>query len=82
MNDEADTGLEASLTTEPLVQTDSLVLHEEETNSGTGHMPQVVLKHGDAFLLTDIVGDLPTTRKEIGLFWQGPRFLRTCNFPL
>ncbi len=82
MEYEAETWVEAQLTTEPLVQTDALVLREEETNTGTGHMPQVVLKHGDAFLITDVVGDLPTTRKEIGLFWQGTRFLRTCNFML
>ncbi len=72
--------VEAQLATEPHVQTDALVLHEEETTTGTGQ--QIVLKRGDAFLITDTIGDLPTTRKEIGLFWQGTRFLRTCDFML
>ena len=82
MNHEVETGVETQPTTEPLVQTDTLVLHEEETTTGTEHIPQIVLKHGDAFLITDSVGDLPTRRREIGLFWQGTRFLRTCNFML
>ena len=79
MNHDAETGVETQPTTEPLVQTDTLVLHKEETTTGTGHMPQVVLKHGDAFLITDTVGDLPTTHKEIGLFWQGTRFCTPVN---
>ncbi len=82
MDHEAEIQVKAQTTTEPLVQTEALVLHEEETTTGTGRMSQVVLKHGDAFLITDTVGDLPTTHNEIGLFWQGTRFLRTCNFML
>ena len=72
---------DTQLTTGPLVQPETLVLHEEE-NSANSAQPQIVLKQGDAFLITDIAGDLPTAHKEIGLFWHGTRFLRTCNLTL
>ena len=40
---------------------------------------QITLKCGDAFLVTDVRGDLLASRPEMGLYWQGTRFLRTCN---
>jgi glycogen debranching enzyme len=44
--------------------------------------PQITLKYGDAFLITDACGDLLASRQEMGLFWHGTRFLRTCNLYL
>lgn len=41
--------------------------------------PQITLKCGDSFLITDIYGNLPSSRQEMGLFRHGTRFLRTCN---
>ena len=40
---------------------------------------QITLKCGDAFLVTDVRGDLLASRPEMGLYWNGTRFLRTCN---
>lgn len=40
---------------------------------------QLVLKCEDAFLVADTRGDFPATQREMGLFWHGTRFLRTCN---
>jgi glycogen debranching enzyme len=58
------------------IQTD--VLEEKEPFSVL-HIPQITLKYGDAFLLTDVHGDLLASKQEMGLFWHGTRFLRTCN---
>src|ERR1051326_6664132 len=44
--------------------------------------PQVTLIYGDAFLVSDACGDLIASRQEMGLFWHGTRFLRTCNLYL
>lgn len=43
---------------------------------------QITLKCGDAFLITNVRGDLAASRQEMGLFWHGTRFLRTCNLSL
>jgi glycogen debranching enzyme len=48
-------------------------------NSDQTGRPQIVLKSGDSFLLTDSCGDLPSSRQEIGLFRHGTRFVRMCN---
>ena len=40
---------------------------------------KITLKHGDAFMLTDARGDMPTSEQETGLFWHGMRFLRACD---
>lgn len=40
---------------------------------------KIILKHGDAFLVADAGGDLPQSEQETGLYWQGTRFLRTCD---
>lgn len=40
---------------------------------------KIALKHGDAFMLTDARGDMPTSEPETGLFWHGTRFLRACD---
>jgi glycogen debranching enzyme len=40
---------------------------------------QITLKGGDSFLVTDVCGDLLSSRQEMGLFRHGTRFLRTCN---
>lgn len=40
---------------------------------------QIVLKCEDAFLVADTRGDFPAAQREMGLFWHGTRFLRTCN---
>ncbi len=66
--------------TEPLVQTETLVLHEEALNAYAS--PQIVLKRGDAFLIATISGDISSTQQEVGLFWQGTRFLSSCAFML
>ncbi|HKD75872.1 MAG TPA: glycogen debranching N-terminal domain-containing protein, partial [Ktedonobacterales bacterium] len=48
---------------------------------------KISLKRGDTFLVADVRGDLHETQQETGLYWQGTRFLRTCDlflagFPL
>src|SRR6185312_17321303 len=40
---------------------------------------KIVLKQGEAFMLTDTRGDMPTSEQETGLFWHGARFLRVCD---
>lgn len=52
---------------------------EEQERPDTSHATQITLKAGDAFLITDIRGDFLSARQEMGLFWRGTRFLRTCN---
>lgn len=52
---------------------------EEQERPDTIHATQITLKSGDAFLVTDIRGDFLSSRQEMGLFWHGTRFLRTCN---
>lgn len=61
---------------EPDKQLDKL---EDKGRPGT---PQITLKYGDAFLVADTCGDLLASRQEMGLFWHGTRFLRTCNLYL
>jgi len=52
----------------------------EETEHVTA--PQLILKSGDSFLITDVSGDLLASQQEMGLFRHGTRFLRTCNLYL
>ena len=40
---------------------------------------KIALKQGEAFMLTDTRGDMPTSEQETGLFWHGARFLRICD---
>lgn len=42
-------------------------------------MKTIVLKFNDAFMVTDERGDLSPSREETGLFWDGTRFLGTCD---
>lgn len=42
-------------------------------------MEKIALKCNDTFIVTDVRGDLPISEEETGLFWQGTRFLRTCD---
>src|SRR5262249_34273892 len=43
-------------------------------------LPKLVLKHDDAFLVTDRRGDLPhLPRSEFGFYVDGTRFLRQCE---
>ena len=72
--------LELQIITEPLSQTETLILHEQETHADA--LPQIILKQGDAFLIATTTGDLPTTQKAMGLFWQGTRFLSTFALTL
>lgn len=51
-------------------------------DSSTLPIQQIVLKSGDAFLIADICGDFLMSSKEMGLFWHGTRFLRSCNLLL
>jgi glycogen debranching enzyme len=60
-------------------QTDTLDQLEDKERPGT---PQITLKYGDAFLVADTCGDLIASRREMGLFWHGTRFLHTCNLSL
>ncbi len=62
--------------------TDALALFGEGAYVGPPPSAQVVLKRGDALLTTDTTGNIPPTQKEAGLFWQGTRFLQTCNLAL
>ncbi len=47
--------------------------------SASATVAKITLKHGDAFLVADTRGDLPESEQETGLYWQGTRFLRTCD---
>ncbi len=60
-------------------QTDTLDQLEDKERPGT---PQITLKYGDAFLVADTCGDLIASRREMGLFWHGTRFLHACNLSL
>lgn len=62
--------------------TESLLPGEEKTQIGAHSAEQIVLKHGDALLITDTTGDMPAAQKETGLFWQGTRFLNICNLTM
>jgi glycogen debranching enzyme len=53
-------------------------LEDKEQVSAT----QITLKCGDAFLIADLCGNFLSSRKEMGLFRSGTRFLRTCNLYL
>ncbi|HLZ60802.1 MAG TPA: glycogen debranching N-terminal domain-containing protein [Ktedonosporobacter sp.] len=57
------------------------VHEDEQQNASSPGMPtaQITLKNGDAFLIADAHGDFAASRQEMGLFWHGTRFLRTCN---
>ncbi|MBV9229125.1 MAG: amylo-alpha-1,6-glucosidase [Chloroflexi bacterium] len=52
---------------------------EDKQDPNAPHVTRVTLKSGDAFLVADTCGDFPASRQEMGLFWHGTRFLRTCN---
>ncbi len=54
---------------------DAYVLH----GSASSTVETIALKHGDAFMVTDARGDLPTSEQETGFFWHGMRFLRSCD---
>jgi glycogen debranching enzyme len=56
-------------------RTDRYVLH----STGTANVPKISLKRGDIFMVADVRGDLRETEQETGIFWQGTRFLRTCD---
>src|SRR3954469_24945987 len=60
-------------------QTDTLDQLEDKERPGT---PQITLKYGDAFLVADTCGDLIASKREMGLFWHGTRFLHNCNLYL
>lgn len=47
--------------------------------SSRSNVQKIALKQGDAFMVTDVRGDLPETEQETGLFWHGTCFLRTCD---
>src|SRR5262249_2520021 len=47
--------------------------------SASASVEKIILKHGDAFLVSDARGDLPESEQETGLYWMGTRFLRTCD---
>ncbi len=56
-------------------QADPYVLQGSASTS----VEKISLKHGDAFLVADARGDLPESEQETGLYWQGTRYLRTCD---
>lgn len=47
--------------------------------SANASVEKITLKHGDAFLVADGRGDLPTSEQETGLYWHGTRYLRSCD---
>lgn len=47
--------------------------------SSSSNVQKIALKQGDAFMVTDVRGDLPETEQDTGLFWHGTCFLRTCD---
>lgn len=56
-------------------QADLYVL-QGATNTTT---KKIALKRGDAFMVSDVRGDLPLNEQEAGLFWHGACFLRSCD---
>lgn len=61
------------------IATDAL---EDKEHVSVGQAARITLKCEDAFLVTDISGDFLATKREMGLFWHGTRFLRSCNLLL
>src|SRR5258708_15050737 len=55
---------------------------EDKLNHNASGVTQVALKSGDTFLVADDRGDFHPAKQEMGLFWHGTRFLRTCNVSL
>src|SRR5690349_15094546 len=62
-------------------QAEPIKLESKESREQTG-TSAIVLKGGDAFLIADAHGDFIQSRREMGLFRHGTRFLRTCNLYL
>src|SRR5437660_2060539 len=77
-NDGPEATMLPELNGEQIMQTIASDLEELE-RPDTIHAAQITLKSVDAFLVTDIRGDFLLSRQEMGLFWHGTRFLRTCN---
>lgn len=55
---------------------------EDKPDHNASGVTQITLKSGDAFLIADHHGDFHPAKREMGLFWHGTRFLRTCNVSL
>jgi glycogen debranching enzyme len=63
----------------PITENQRVDLHTLEEKEQPTAPPQITLKCGDAFVVADARGDFLASRHEMGLYWQGTRFLRTCN---
>ncbi|MBE3559870.1 MAG: amylo-alpha-1,6-glucosidase [Ktedonobacteraceae bacterium] len=55
---------------------------EDRPDPRASGITQITLKSGDAFLIADGRGDFHPAKREMGLFWHGTRFLRTCDLSL
>jgi glycogen debranching enzyme len=60
-------------------QTELLITTLPVTDKEPPSPSQIALKYGDAILVTDECGDFLASKRGMGLFWHGTRFLRTCN---
>lgn len=72
---QVDRALDHALQGESVELADPYVLQ----GSASTTVEKIALKYGDAFMVTDARGDLPTTEQETGFFWHGTRFLRSCD---
>ncbi len=70
-----DRALDHAFQTETTEVVDPYVLRGRASTT----VEKIALKYGDAFMVTDARGDLPSSEQETGLFWHGTRFLRPCD---
>nr|BBH89999.1 amylo-alpha-1,6-glucosidase [Thermosporothrix sp. COM3] len=59
-----------------------VTLEDGRNDTVVSGQSQITLKSGDAFLVADVHGDLLASYPEMGLYWHGTRFLRTCQLYL
>ena len=57
----------------------TLELIDDKEDSDVHQSTTLTMKSGDAFLITDLCGNIPASRQEMGLFWHGTRYLHSCN---
>lgn len=46
---------------------------------GNTNVKKIKLKYNEAFIVTNVCGDLLMSEQETGLYWQATRYLRTCD---
>src|SRR5436309_10739417 len=46
---------------------------------GNPDIKKIKLKYNETFIVTNVCGDFLLSEREMGLYWQATRYLRTCN---